>query len=448
MPHHAVHITADPTLRHRVATASLTVLDLDGRPLADADVVVAQRRHQFLFGNIGFEFIPLANGEIGAVEKDEADEDEPEDARAESPNVFAATRADQTEALADLWFDLFNAATLPFYWAGFEPEPGHPDTRRLLRTAQWFQDRGVVVKGHPLVWHTLTAPWLLELSNPQIERAQRERIRRDVADFAGVIDMWDAINEAVIMPVFDKADNGITRICRANGRIATVRLAFEEARAANPRATLLLNDFDLSTAYECLIEGVLEAGIPVDALGLQSHMHQGYWGEEKTLAILDRFSRYGLPIHFTESTLVSGRLMPPEIEDLNDYQVESWPSTPEGEQRQADEIVRHYRTLVSHPSVEGITYWGISDASAWLGAPAGLIRADGTRKPSYDALRSLVKGEWWLPPTTLRTDDAGRVQVSGFLGGYEVSTGAGAAVVELAQAGPVRCDVRLSLPAA
>ena len=279
MPHHAVHITADPTLRHRVATASLTVLDLDGRPLADADVVVAQRRHQFLFGNIGFEFIPLANGEIGAVEKDEADEDEPEDARAESPNVFAATPADRTEALADLWFDLFNAATLPFYWAWFEPEPGHPDTRRLLRTAQWFQDRGVVVKGHPLVWHTLTAPWLLELSNPQIERAQRERIRREVADFAGVIDMWDAINEAVIMPVFDKADNGITRICRANGRIATVRLAFEEARAANPRATLLLNDFYLSTAYECLIEGVLEAGIPVDALGLQSHMHQGYWGE-------------------------------------------------------------------------------------------------------------------------------------------------------------------------
>ena len=40
----------------------------------------------------------------------------------------------------------------------------------------------------------------------------------------------------------------------------------------------------MSTAYECLIEGVLEAGIQVDAIGLQSHMHQGYWGEEKTLA--------------------------------------------------------------------------------------------------------------------------------------------------------------------
>src|SRR5690606_30287488 len=77
---------------------------------------------------------------------------------------------------------------------------------------------------------------------------------------AGLIDTWDAINEAVIMPVFTAEDNGITRLCRELGRIPTVRLAFEEARTTNPSATLLINDFDLSTAYECLIEGVLEAG--------------------------------------------------------------------------------------------------------------------------------------------------------------------------------------------
>jgi hypothetical protein len=40
---------------------------------------------------------------------------------------------------------------------------------------------------------------------------------------------------------------------------------------------------------------------------------------EKTLDVLERFARSGLPIHFTEITLVSGRLMPPEIIDLNDY---------------------------------------------------------------------------------------------------------------------------------
>ncbi len=273
------------------------------------------------------------------------------------------------------------------------------------------------------MWHTVTAPWLLGLSTADVEQAQRDRIRRDVGDFLGLIDTWDAINEVVIMPVFDKEDNGLTRLCRQIGRVPTVQLAFDEARAANPGATLLLNDFDLSTAYERLIEAVLEAGVTIDVLGLQSHMHQGYWGEEKTLAILDRFARFGLPIHFTETTLLSGQLMPPEIEDLNDYQPSAWPSTPEGEARQADEVVRHYTTLASHPSVQAVTYWGITDGGAWLGAPGGLVRADGTPKPAYDALHQLVKEDWWLAPTPLRTDDVGRVTVRGWLGDYDVVAG-------------------------
>jgi len=65
---------------------------------------------------------------------------------------------------------------------------------------------------------------------------------------AGVVDTWDAINEGVIMPVFDEYDNELTRLSRDLGRIGTIELAFEEARAANPSATLLLNDFDMSTA--------------------------------------------------------------------------------------------------------------------------------------------------------------------------------------------------------
>ena len=65
-------------------------------------------------------------------------------------------------------------------------------------------------------------------------------------------------------------------------------------------------------------------------------MHQGYRGEEY-LGVLDRFARYGLPLHLTETTLVSGDLMPPDIVDLNDYQIAEWPSTPEGEARQADD---------------------------------------------------------------------------------------------------------------
>ncbi|MFC4070208.1 endo-1,4-beta-xylanase [Actinoplanes subglobosus] len=368
--------------------AVVIVCDAAGRPLADRDVVVEQRAHAFGFGNIGFDFV----GD------------------------------DRPARLAELWFDVFNTATLPFYWSDFEPERGSPHTDRLRRAAQWFAGRGARVKGHPLVWHTLAPAWLGDLPVGEVEAAVRDRIKREVSGFAGVVDSWDAINEVVIMPVFanEPRPNGITRLARERGRIATVRLAFEEARAADPSATLLLNDFDMSTAYECLIEGVLEAGIRVDALGLQSHMHQGYWGEERTRAVLDRFARYGLPLHMTETTLVSGDLMPPEFDDLNDFQPPSWPSTPEGEARQAEEIERHYRTLLAHPSVQAVTYWGLTDEGAWLGAPAGLVRADGTPKPAYETLRGLVKGEWWLPPTTVRTDQAGRVVVHGFLGDYEV----------------------------
>ncbi|HEX7498215.1 MAG TPA: endo-1,4-beta-xylanase [Candidatus Limnocylindrales bacterium] len=411
-------MTTDRSIQlYRTADVTLTVL-AEGKPLANCEVVVAQRAHQFLFGNIGFDFIPLANDEVKGQERE------------------------RLELLAEQWLALYNFATLPFYWGRFEPERGRPDTARLLATARWFADRGVAVKGHPLCWHTVQPDWLLPLSNDAILEAQKARIRREVTDFRGVIDTWDAINEAVIMPVFENGENGITRICLANGRIATVKMAFETARDSNPTAFLLLNDFDMSTAYECLIEGVLESGVKIDAIGLQSHMHQGYWGEEKTLKILDRFARYGLPIHFTESTLVSGHLMPPEIEDLNDYQVPDWPSTPEGEARQADEMVRHYKTLLSHPAVEAMTYWGLPDGG-WLNAPTGLVRLDGSPKPAYDALLGLVKGEWWLAPTPMTTDTAGRLRFNGFLGKYEMSSEAGSTSFQLDRIGPTEVEVRL-----
>ncbi len=395
-------------LAHRMGEVELTLLDGHGALLADTLVTVAQVRHAFAFGNIAFDLVRMVGG--------------PDTQAVTGVEGFGADATLDLERYAALWLGLFDTATLPFYWGRYEPVRGATDATRLHRTADWLAERGVRLKGHPLVWHTVQPDWLLGLPPDEVERLLRDRVRDVVGGFAGRVDAWDAINEAVIMPVFANGENAITPLARARGRIHMVRLAFEEARAANPAATLVLNDFDLSSAYECLIEGVLEAGIQVDAIGLQTHMHQGYRGEAATLEMLDRFARYGLPLQLTETSLVSGHLMPADIVDLNDYRVPDWPTTPDGEARQADELVRHYRTLVGHPAVQAITYWGLTDSGAWLGAPVGLVRADGTPKPAYEALRHLLRDEWWLPPTELRTDPRGRLRVRGFLGDYRVST--------------------------
>jgi GH35 family endo-1,4-beta-xylanase len=193
---------------------------------------------------------------------------------------------------------------------------------------------------------------------------------------------------------------------------------FEEAKAANPNSTLLLNDFNTSENYAALIDESLQAGAPIDVIGVQSHQHQGYWGAEKLHAVLDRFSRFGKPIHFTENTLISGDIMPAHIVDLNDWQVDEWPSTPEGEERQKNELEEMYRIFFEHPLVEGVTGWDFTDGM-WLKAPSGILRIDNTRKPAFHRLKELIKGEWWTD-VEVHTDENGFVTVEGFKGDYSL----------------------------
>ena len=422
-------MTVSTALDHRIGAAAVRLTDATGTALADAAVEVEQVRHAFGFGNIGFDLIDLAA-----------------DGAAPGASAFAGASQTRPELLADLWLDVFNHATLPFYWRQFEPTPGAPDTARLQAAARWFHARGVTVKGHPLLWHTLAPQWLMGLGDAAVEARIRERIVRETRDFAGLVDMWDAINEAVILPVFTAEDNAVTRLAHSRGQVEMVRLAFESAREGDPSVRLVLNDFDLSPDYEDLIERCLDAGIAIDAIGLQTHMHQGFRGEDELHGILERFARFGLPLQLTETTLVSGELMPAHIVDLNDYQVDHWPSIPEGEARQADELERHYRLAFSHPAVESLTYWGLTDDGAWLGAPAGLVRLDGTPKPAYDMLRALVRDQWWTAPTTLRTDRDGVLQLEGFAGEYRIGLAtqpARSATVTLDRGGTARLSAVL-----
>lgn len=381
---------------HRRAGKTLRVTDALGNPLKNTKLQLKQVKHSFLFG-------------CGAFDINAYFETEDEDKKA------------MYQERMDLWFDLFNYGTLPFYWGGYEPVEGEPHWQSRMAAAKLMKEKGVQVKGHPLCWHTGCVDWLMEYDNATILDKQLKRIERDVTQFKGTIDMWDVINEVVIMPDYDRYDNAITRICKEHGRVSLIKKVFEEAKAANPESTLLLNDFNTSVAYEILIDGALQAGAPIDVIGIQSHQHQGYWGDEKLYQVLDRYSRFGKPIHFTENTFVSGELLPAHIVDLNDWQPDVWPSTPEGEARQSKEWENLYRILFEHPLIEAVTGWDFADGM-WLNAPSGVIYKDNKVKPVYKMLHKLFKEEWWTDEEVY-TDENGMVYVEGFKGDYILKNG-------------------------
>ncbi|MCR5501491.1 MAG: endo-1,4-beta-xylanase [Lachnospiraceae bacterium] len=385
---------ANEKYAHRKSEVRIRFTDREGKPLTNTDIQAKLTDHEFLFGCGAFDFIGRANPAPG------------------SDLSFVTDRTDK-------WLQVYNYGTLPFYLGSFEPVEGKPDTEKLMNTAKFLRERNVTVKGHPLCWHTVCADWLMEYDNRTVLEKLRGRIHREVEGFKGIVDIWDVINEVVIMPVFDKYDNAVTRLCNELGRVGIVKEMFAAAKESNPDALLLINDFNTSEHYAELISDCLDAGVPIGAIGIQSHQHQGYWGKEKLLEVLERFERFGLPIHFTENTLVSGDLIPPEIEDLNDWQVSEWPGTPEGEERQARETEEIYRILFDHPLVKAVTGWDFADG-AWLGAPSGVVHKDNTEKPVYRMLKDLIRKEW-TTDVTIHTDEEGFGVLKGFRGRYRLS---------------------------
>ena len=377
---------------HRLSTTTLTLKDAKGNPMPGRKVNVELSRHEFLFGSGCFWLQELLNPATPPHLKE----------------VF--------QKYWDNWSPVFNYATLPFYQGRYEPVEGQTKEEVTLRAAKHLKENGYTVKGHPLCWHTASALWLLEKDNKAVLENQLARIRREIGAFHDYITLWDVINEVVIMPIFEKQENAITRLCQEMGRVPLVKAVFDMARQMDPNATLLLNDFNTSENYRQLIEDCLAAGVPIDVIGIQSHQHQGFWGMEKLMEVLERFEKFGKPMHFTENTFVSGDLMPAHIVDLNDWQVPEWPSTPEGEDRQARDLLTMLDTLFAHPQVEAFTTWDFEDG-AWLGAPSGLVHKDGTPKPSYEALKQRVLKDWHTS-LTLMTDENGQCTVEGFRGQY------------------------------
>lgn len=379
---------ADRIEKHRKADATIRLLDSRGRPVCNRRVKVEFVQHAFLFGA---NIFPLYDFE-GASH----------------------------ETYAQRFRDMLNYATQGFYWGGYEPEQGSTAGRDAqMRIARWCRQHGIDTKGHPLVWHEVYPRWAP--NDPDtVKPLLKARVQRIVREFQGLIDRWDVINEAIVAPQFE---NGIGKWIARDGAATVVLETLQWAKEANPQAFLLYNDYNLGPQFEQLVETLVKRNAPLDAVGIQSHMHRAEWTLERVWEVCETYARFGKPLHFTEITVLSGQ---------HGWELpRPWASTPDGEQRQADYVERFYTLLFSHPAVEAITWWDLSDRFTWQGAPAGLLREDLSPKPAYARVKRLIRQRWWTPTQTLTTNARGVASMRGFLGTYRLTTGTKTQAFEL-----------------
>lgn len=148
--------------------------------------------------------------------------------------------------------------------------------------------------------------------------------------------------------------------------------AFKWAREYCPNAILILNDFNVieyerdRDQFATMLEKVLEAGAPVDAIGAQGH--DAYKVEPAQVkANLDYlFDRFKLPIYITEL----------DIDEADDTK----------QQTAMENLIPMFW---DHPAVHGITHWGYVKGEMWR-TNAWLEDTSGKPRPAMTWLQDFI----------------------------------------------------------
>jgi GH35 family endo-1,4-beta-xylanase len=370
----------------------LAVFDRKGKAVPNAQIIVEQTAHKFLFGGVCKDF-----------------------------SIGHPTHYDSD--FEKRFLQLFNYATIPFPWDAMEGRKGTINYQNQEQMIDWCSAHQLTAKGGPLIYDWDCPNWLPK-DPAALAYILRLHVSNTIAHFNSKIKAWDVIkdvsDEETVVP------NGFGYwLKRAGPEIITAR-ALEWAKLSDndPKRRLLYVDWECSKNREVLNALAQNGNLP-DGIGLETRYYDYAIELADVWRLCEAYKRYNRPLHFDEVTILSGdiRSNPPW-----DKTVKDWASTASGEAKQADYVERFYSILFSHPSVESITWWDFGDKGSYMGAPAGLLRRDGTPKPAFERLRKLIHEKWWTK-AALKTDQNGRCATRAFWGSYvfTVKRGAGTA---------------------
>lgn len=139
-----------------------------------------------------------------------------------------------------------------------------------------------LVRGHTFVWHNSVPDWLQKnAATLDVRQLLVEHIRTVAGRYRGRVHSWDVVNEA-ILPKDGQQDGLRKSFWFDHIGPGYIDLAFRTAREADPRAKLTYNDYGVEHDNEeeterrklilALLRGMKQRGVPLDAVGIQSHI--------------------------------------------------------------------------------------------------------------------------------------------------------------------------------
>ena len=247
------------------------------------------------------------------------------------------------------------------------------------------EEHGMAVRGQVLVWDHQVPDWLLQgdFSRDEWLEILKEHIQTTVSHYRGKVVAWDVVNEAI-------DDDGLLRdtLWMRNIGPEYIALAFRWAREADPDVLLFYNDHlgeglnRKSQAIYALASGLLQAGVPIDGIGMQMHTWlEGPPTADELAANMQRLGGLGLQVQITEMDVRTQYHAISETEKLA---------------LQAEMYRRVIETCLAASNCTAFLTWGLTDRYSWIPGFTGnpdmplLFDLGGRPKPAYEAVRQAL----------------------------------------------------------